>query len=149
MSSEDRGPVEMLAVSFVQYAAAHCSMHDNELLKMRVLLQAKTSEAACIFFSVLRGSGLLVRSSACSSSSKGMAKTASLLCKQTPWRQARSFHSAQHGFRVLARLLATKITSNIHLRSQRPIQALPPNRQEVGGKLVPLWTRKLMLRNLH
>ena len=148
MSSEDRGPVEMLAVSFVQYAAAHCSMHDNELLKMRVLLQAKTSEAACIFFSVLRGSGFLVRSSTCGSSSKGMAKMASILLRQTPWRQARSFHSAQHGFRVLARLV-TKIRSKIPFFSQRPIQALPPNRQEVGGKLVPLWTRKLMLRNLH
>ena len=111
--------------------------------KTRVVPQAKT---VCTFHGVLRGSGFLVRPSACSMAK--MAKTASLLCKQTPWRQARSFHSVQHGPRVLVRLV-TKIRSKIPFFSQRPVQALPPNRQEVGGKLVPLWTRKLMLRNLH
>ena len=132
MSSEDRGPVEMLAVSFVQYAAAQCSIHDNQLLQMRILLEEKTNEAACDFFSVLRGSGFLVRSIACSSSSKGVAKTASTLCKQTPWRHARVFRSVQHGLRVLARLLVIKVMNNIRLRPQRPAQALQANRQKLA-----------------
>ena len=67
--------------------AARCKALDR---KTRVVPQAET---VCTCHGALCGSGFLVRSIACSSSSKGVAKmSACVLCKLTPWRQAHFLH---------------------------------------------------------